>query len=83
MTRHWLSVRQAAEELGYTEDTIRQYCAEKVFPGAGKANPDSSRSHWRIPEQDVESFGTTRATSRATSLDHKRRKELLRARRAA
>lgn len=82
MTRHWLSVRQAAEELGYTEDTIRQYCAEKVFPGAGKAS-DSPRAHWRIPEQDVRDFGTNRAANRTPTLDHRRRKQLMAARRAA
>lgn len=82
MTRHWLTVRQAAEELGYTEDTIRQYCAEGIFPKAGKAS-DSPRAHWRIPEQDVRDFGANRAVHRTPNLDHRRRKQLMQARRVA
>ena len=82
MTRHWLTVRQAAEELDFTEDTIRQYCAEGIFPNAGKSS-DSPRAHWRIPENDVTNFGSNRAANRATTLDHRRRKQLMAARRAA
>lgn len=82
MNRHWLSVRQAAADLGFTEDTIRQYCAEGVFPNAGKSS-DSPRAHWRIPEDDVRNFGTNRAVERTPDLDHKRRKQLMAARRAA
>lgn len=82
MSRHYLTVRQVAEELGYTEDTIRQYCAEALFPNARKAS-DSPRAHWRIPEADVRNFGTNRAVQRTAELDHKRRKQLMAARRAA
>ena len=82
MNRHWLTVRQVAEELEYTEDTVRQYCAEGVFPNATKAT-DNPRAHWRIPEQDVREFGTNRAIQRTPELDHRRRKQLMAARRAA
>lgn len=79
---NWLTVPQVARDLGYTADTIRQYCAEGVFPGAAKAQA-KAQAHWRIPEEDVQNFGSNRAIARTTTLDHKRRKELLRARRAS
>lgn len=79
---HYLTVRQVAGDLGYSENTIRDYCAQKVFPGATKAS-DSPQAHWRIPETDVRNFGANRAASRATTLDHKRRKELMAARRSS
>lgn len=82
MNRHWLTVRQTAEELSFTEDTIRQYCAEGIFPNASKAS-ESPRAHWRIPEQDVRDFGANRAAHRTPSIDHRRRKQLMAARRAA
>lgn len=74
---HWLTVRQVAERLGFSEDTVRIYCAQGVLPGAAKANLSSSRSHWRIPEQDLENFGARPTDSRVTSLDHEQRKQLL------
>ncbi|WP_147107211.1 hypothetical protein [Nesterenkonia populi] len=91
---HWLSVRQTAESIGYTEDTVRLYCAQSrqareqgrpedaIFPGATKSS-DSERAHWRIPEEDVRNFGATRAVSQTTVLDHRRRKQLMAARRQA
>ena len=80
--RHYLTVRQVAPALEVTEDTVRIWCASGVFPGATKAT-SSAQSHWRIPEDDVRNFGTQRAVARTTSLDHKRRQELMAAHRAA
>lgn len=91
-TYHWLSVRQAADDLGYCQDTIRIWCAQSrrareqgspeaaVFPGATKPS-DSPQAHWRIPEVDVRNFGARRAVTRTTSLDHDRRKQLMASRR--
>lgn len=90
----WLTPQQAADELGFCVDTIRQWCAEsdrarregrpddQILPGAAKASP-SPKAHWRIPEDAVRYFGSARAASRPQMLDHKRRRELLRAPRAA
>lgn len=78
----WLSVKDVSRRLGRAEDTVRIWCASGVFPGATKAT-SSPQSHWRIPEDDVRNFGTQRAVARTTSLDHKRRQELMAAHRSA
>lgn len=79
---HWLTVQQAAEALGFTEQTIRDYCHAGVFPNAGKAS-ENPRSSWRIPEDDIKNFGKHRAEAQRTTLDHKRRRQLLASRRTA
>lgn len=82
-TRNWLNVRQAAVDLNYCEDTVRDMCARGALPGATKADPESPKSQWRIPEEAVRDFGARQAVARTTSLDHKRRKELMTSRRKA
>jgi len=48
-----LTTRQAGELLGYSGEKIRQMCEQGAFAGATR---DGYGGHWRIPEDDVESF---------------------------
>lgn len=41
-----MGTKQAAEKWGYTEDTIRKWCREKLIPNATQDRPGSP---WHIP----------------------------------
>ncbi len=48
-----LTTVEAAEALGYSEDSIRRSCEQGVFEGAYRNGPTG---HWRIPRASVEKF---------------------------
>ena len=51
-----LSVKQAAAILEISPRTVRRYIDQNLFPGAYRLNPIGSRSDWRIPREDLDSF---------------------------
>ena len=50
------TVEQVAEALKVTPRTVRNLIERGRFPGAYKIDPQSERSTWRIPEDDLVQF---------------------------
>jgi excisionase family DNA binding protein len=51
---NFLSVHQVAEILQVTPRTVRNLISRGRFPGAYKIDPESNRSPYRIPKEDLE-----------------------------
>jgi predicted DNA-binding transcriptional regulator AlpA len=50
----YLSVPEAADVLGVSDDTVLRWCrSEIVFPNVVVKNPYAQRTRFRIPESDV------------------------------
>lgn len=50
------SVEQAANILGVSARTIRNWIKKGRFPNAYKLDPQSKKSSYKIPKIDVDSF---------------------------
>lgn len=77
MTTHWLTAEQAAQTLGFTSKTIRNWCVQGRFPNARKFPDDKPRSEWRIPESDLHEHKDRRAVQRGRILTSKERARLM------
>jgi predicted DNA-binding transcriptional regulator AlpA len=51
-----LTAPEARARLGISQPTMTNWLAEGRFPGAWRLDPDSPRSRWRIPIEDVEAI---------------------------
>ena len=52
-----LTVRQVAERLNISRNTVLRMIARGVFPGARKlGGPGKGRKEWRIPTEDIDRY---------------------------
>lgn len=53
--RHWYSIRDVAEIVGVSDETIRKHIKAGQFPGARKKSP-LPRSSWMIPDDALADY---------------------------
>lgn len=51
-----MTTGEVGDRLGVDPTTVLRWIHDGVFPNAYRKNPRSKRSHWLIPEGDVQSL---------------------------
>lgn len=65
MVERWLSIKQVAEIIGKSSQTVTDYCNEGKFPNASR--PGGGK--WVIPESDVQTYLTGRPVVASVSVE--------------